>query len=194
MPGFVHGSVILFEFRCAGKRFQPASHQGPGLAAFALALAAWFWQEHPDKENKGEQAMKPRNHQGRCGPATSINHSFDCCALHVVVYRAPGPDDGEIQSHALSTVARHSTCRTREGLGYLTLTEPDFDRVRQGVERGDALGTAYAVLMLLGPGAKQFVGRENDFIFGWVGATDESWGDLLVLEVFPRPHLLTGRN
>jgi hypothetical protein len=138
--------------------------------------------------------MKSRNHEGRFGPATSISNHFACCALHVVVYRAPGPDDREIKTQALSVVVRHSTCRTREGLSYLTLVESDFDRVRDGVERGDALGTACAVLMLLGPGARQFVGREDDFIFRWIGVRDESWGDVLVLEVIPRPHLLAARN
>jgi hypothetical protein len=138
--------------------------------------------------------MKPRNREGRFGPAIDISNPFDCCALHVVVYRAPGPDDDEIESHASSIAVKHSTCRTREGLGYLTLGASDFDRVWHGVERGDALGTAYAVLPFLGPGAEQFIGRTDDFIFGWIGATDESWGDVLVLEVIPRPHLLADRN
>jgi predicted RND superfamily exporter protein len=65
---------------------------------------------------------------------------------------------------------------------------------RGGVERGDALGTAYAVLPFLGPGAIQFIGRVDDFIFGWVGTKDEVWGELLLLEVIPRPHLLAARN
>jgi hypothetical protein len=79
-------------------------------------------------------------------------------------------------------------------LGYVTLVESDFDRLRNGVERGDALGTAYAVLPFLGPGAKQFIGRVDDFIFGWMGAKDEVWGEVLLLEIIPRPHLLAARN
>ncbi|MCL4176738.1 MAG: hypothetical protein KJ072_03200 [Verrucomicrobia bacterium] len=34
----------------------------------------------------------------------------------------------------------------------------------------------------------------DDFIFGWVGTKDEVWGELLLLEVIPRPHLLAARN
>ena len=138
--------------------------------------------------------MKPKKTARRFGLAPSISNRFDCCALHVVVYRAPGPDDSAIESHAPRVVARHSACRTHGGLGYLTLVASDFDRLRNGVERGDALGTAYSVLMFLGPGAEQFIGREADFIFGWIGATDESWGDVLLLEVIPRPHLLAAKN
>jgi len=101
--------------------------------------------------------MKTKKTERHFGVAPSIKKPFECCALHVVVYRAPGPDDGAIESHA-------------------------------------ALGTAYAVLPFLGPGAIQFIGRVDDFIFGWVGTKDEVWGELLLLEVIPRPHLLAARN
>lgn len=138
--------------------------------------------------------MKPRNREGRARPAIDSGNPSNCCALLVVVYRAPGPDDDEIQSHASSVAARHSTCRIRESLGYLTLVASDFDRIWKGVDRGDGLGTAYAVLPFLGPGAEQFIGRIDDFTFGWVSATDESWGDVLVLEVIPRPHMLADRK
>jgi hypothetical protein len=138
--------------------------------------------------------MKAKKSDHRVGVATSINPPFECCALHVVVYRAPGPDDSEIKAHAESVAARNSACRRREGLGYLTLVESDFDRLYQGVDRGDALGTAYSVLPFLGPGATQFIGRVDDFIFGWIGTIDAVWGEVLLLEVIPRPHLLAARN
>ncbi len=99
--------------------------------------------------------MRTKKIKRPTGAATSINRPFECCALHVVVYRAPGPDDGAIESHAASVATRNSACRTREALGYVTLVESDFDRLRNGVERGDALGTAYSVLPFLGPRAKQ---------------------------------------
>ena len=50
------------------------------------------------------------------------------------------------------------------------------------------------MLVFLGPGARQFIGREDDFIFGGIATRDESWGDVLLLEVIPRPHLLTAVN
>jgi hypothetical protein len=138
--------------------------------------------------------MKTKKTKRHFGVAPSIKKPFECCALHVVVYRAPGPDDNEIKVHADSIATRNSACHTREALGYVTLVESDFDRLRNGVERGDALGTAYAVLPFLGPGAKQFIGRVDDFIFGWMGAKDEVWGEVLLLEIIPRPHLLAARN
>ena len=138
--------------------------------------------------------MKRTKTAPRSGATTSIGRPFSRGALHVVVYRAPGPDDGAIAAHARGVVARHSACRVNEGVGYLTLVAPDFDRVWKGVERGDALGTAFAVLPFLGPGAKQFIGREDDFIFGWMSVSDDSWGDMLLLEVIPRPHVLAAMN
>ena len=138
--------------------------------------------------------MKPKKTTRRFGVVPSISNRFNRCALHVVVYRAPGPDDSAIEAHARSVAARHSACRTQEGLGYITLVASDFDRLHNGVERGDAFGTAYSVLPFLGPGAQQFIGREDDFIFGWIGTTDESWGEVLLLEVIPRPHLLAAMN
>jgi len=78
--------------------------------------------------------MKTKKTNRRVGVAPSISQPFECCALHVVVYRAPGPDDNEIQVHADSIATRNSACRTREALGYVTLVESDFDRLRNGVE------------------------------------------------------------
>lgn len=137
--------------------------------------------------------MKPQESARRSGTA-SINRPFTRCAFNVVVYRAPGPDNDTIEGHTRSVVARHSACRANEGIGYLTLVASDFDRLRKGVERGDALGTAISVLAFLGPGAEQFIGREDDFVFGWNGLMDDTLGDVLLLEVIPRPHLLATMN
>ena len=41
-------------------------------------------------------------------------------------------------------------------MGNVTLVESDFDRLWEGVNRGDALDTAYSVLKLLGPAAPTF--------------------------------------
>lgn len=79
-------------------------------------------------------------------------------------------------------------------MGYLTLREPDFGRLWDGVDRGDAYGTAWAVLGLLGPGAAQFIGRVEDFVFGWTGGPDEEYGNVLLLQVIPRPHMLSLMN
>jgi hypothetical protein len=115
-------------------------------------------------------------------------------ALNVVVYRNPGPDDGAIVTHARALVGIHSTCGTGGGLGYVTFVESDFDRLWDGVNHGDVLGTAYSVLPFLGPNAEQFIGRQADFLFGWIGAADEEYGNVLLLQIIPRSHLLTGMN
>src|SRR4030095_5126953 len=90
-------------------------------------------------------------------------------ALNVVVYRNPGPEDGAIETHAQAVVQMHSTCGTGGGLAYVTFVESDFDRLWDGVNHGDALGTAYSVLPFLGSSAEQFIGRQADFLFGWIG-------------------------
>ena len=138
--------------------------------------------------------MSPRKTVRRSGWVPFIGNLFDSCAFQVVVYRAPGPDDSTIESHARSVVERLSACRTRGGLGYVTLVTSDFDRLWNGVECGDALGTAGSVLAYLGPGAAQFIGREDDFNFRWIGATNTSWGEVLLLEVILRPPLPAARN
>ena len=138
--------------------------------------------------------MKHEKTTRRSGAAASINRPFSRCALNVVVYRAPGPDDNAIGGHTDSIVAKHTACRSNEGIGYLTLVASDFDRLWKGVERGDALGTAFCVLAFLGPSAELFIGREDDFIFGWNGLMDEAWGDVLLLEIIPRPHMLAAMN
>ena len=83
---------------------------------------------------------------------------------------------------------------TGGGLGYLELVGSDFDRLWGGVDTGDALGTARDVLQLLGPNTQQFIGREDDFIYGWVGHVDEKIGQVLLLQVIPRPHMVTARS
>src|SRR5689334_7346679 len=90
-------------------------------------------------------------------------------AVSVVVYRFPGPDEDAVEIHAQTIVRDRSACGTGGGLGYVTLFVSDFDRIWTGVEQGDALGTAYSVLDLLGPDTEQFINRPDDFIFGWIG-------------------------
>ena len=114
--------------------------------------------------------------------------------MNVVVYRNPGPDDGAIESHARVVLKSRSACGTGGGLGYVTFVESDFDRLWNGVERGDAFGTVYSVLGHLGPGARQFIERHDDFIFGWIGGADEQYGNVLLLQIIPRSQLLAVMN
>ena len=95
--------------------------------------------------------------------------SFPAAALSVVVYRNPGPDDDTIEMHSESIVKSCSAAPRGGGFGYITFVESDFDRLWAGIDRGDALATAYSVLPLLGPGGSQFIGREEDFLIGWIG-------------------------
>ena len=113
--------------------------------------------------------------------------------MNVVVYSAPGPPDAEIERHALEVVRRKSVGGTGGGTGYLVLVPDDMNRLWGGVEAGDALGTAFSVLRFLGPGAEQFIGREEDFVYGWVGEEDSTYGRILLLQIFPRPHMLAAR-
>ncbi len=115
-------------------------------------------------------------------------------AFNVGVYRNPGPDDNAIEAHAKSVVAARSPWGTGGGLGYITFVESDFDRLWNGVDRGDAYGTAYSVLPFLGPSAEQFIGRADDFIFGWIGGEDAKYGNVLLLQIIPQPHLLAVMN
>lgn len=116
-------------------------------------------------------------------------------ALNVVVFRNPGPEDDRIEQYSAQVVERATTCGLGGGLGYLTLVESDFDRLWNGVDAADALGTAYSVLQFLGPNAQRFIGREDDFLFGWVGVDDdEDFGRVLLLQVIPRPHMLAEFN
>jgi hypothetical protein len=119
---------------------------------------------------------------------------FPAPALNVVVYRNPGPDDGVVEDHARDIVKRCSACGIGGGLYHVTFVESDFDRLWNGVDRGDVLGTAYSVLPHLGPNAEQFVGRDRDFIFGWISGPDEQYGNVLLLQIIPRPHLLAVMN
>lgn len=127
-------------------------------------------------------------HAGHIVPA-----SFPTAALSVVVYRNPGPDDDTIGMHAESIVKSFSSSRGG-GVGYITFVESDFDRLWAGVDSGDGLGTAYAVLPFLGPRGSQFIGRVEDFLIGWIGHTDPTYGKLLLLQIYPRSHMLATRN
>jgi hypothetical protein len=134
--------------------------------------------------------MKPTRNPNHRGNAAF----FPEPALNVVVYRNPGPDDGTIEIHAKAIVKARSPGGAGGGLGYITLVESDFDRLWDGVNRGDTLGTAYSVLIFLGPSAEQFIGRDEDFIFGWIGGEDEQYGKVLSLQIIPRRHLLAMMN
>ena len=124
----------------------------------------------------------------------SVPASFPPAALSVVVYRNPGPDDDTIGMHAEAIVQSFSAAPRGGALGYITFVESDFDRLWAGVDGGDGLGTAYSVLPSLGPGGSQFVGRVEDFLIGWIGHSDETYDKLLLLQIFPRQHMLTTRN
>jgi hypothetical protein len=113
--------------------------------------------------------------------------------LNVVVYRSPGPGDESIEREAAEFVSQKSTCGLGGGLGYLVLVASDFDRLWDGVDAGDARGTAYAVLHFLGPDATEYVERQDDFIVGWVGDDKTEYGRVLLLQIIPRPHLLARR-
>jgi len=123
-------------------------------------------------------------------------------AFSVVVYCEPGPDDAMIAAHARTVLEAHSRLRKAQrepgdaegGLGYVTFVASDFEQLWDGVDRGDALGTAYAVLRFLGPTAEQFIGRVDDFMFGWIGGEDKEYGNVLLLQIFPRSHLLAKMN
>lgn len=123
-----------------------------------------------------------------------VPSSFPAAALSVVVYRNPGPDDDTIGMHAEAVVKSLSAAARGGDLGYITFVESDFDRLWAGVDRGDAIGTAYSVLPFLGPGGSQFVGRVEDFLIGWIGHSDETHGSILLLQIFPRQHMLTTLN
>jgi hypothetical protein len=115
-------------------------------------------------------------------------------ALNVVVYRNPGPDDNTIETHAQTVARKCSIYSPGGGLWYVTLVEPDFNRVWEGVNRRDAFGPAYGVLRLLGPKARQVIGRQDDFVFGWIGEQDEEYGNVLLLEIIPKPHMIVWMN
>ena len=112
-------------------------------------------------------------------------------ALNVVVFRAPGPPDDQLDEISADFTERKTVCPLGGGLGYLTLEPDDFDRIWTGVSNGDAQGTADAVLYFLGPNAQQFIDRAEDFIYGWIGADDEPiYERVLLLQIIPRPHLI----
>jgi hypothetical protein len=114
-------------------------------------------------------------------------------ALNVVVYPEPGPES-DIEQNAHDFLVRKHVSGTGGGLGYLVLVAADFDRLWAGVDSGDALGTAAAVLYHLGGSSRQFINRPEDFIYGWIGDDDPVQGRTLLLQIIPRPHLLAARQ
>lgn len=131
--------------------------------------------------------MKREKNTPRTAVPSIHNPAYENCAFRAVVFLAPGPDDSTIAIETKRVAAQNSLGSDGGGLGYLTLAAADFRRLWKGVERGEHLETARAVLSFLGPDAKQFIDRVDDFIFGWTGADDKKWGDYLLLEIFPRP-------
>ncbi len=121
----------------------------------------------------------------------NVPSSSPAAALSVVIYRNPGPDDNTVGMHAEAVVKMHSAGQRGECLRHITFVESDFDRLWAGVDKGDGLGTAYAVLPFLGPRGSQFVGRVEDFTIGWFGHSDEVYGNILLLQIFPRRHRFT---
>ena len=115
-------------------------------------------------------------------------------ALNVVVYRSPGPHDEAVNDHARFILRSRSTCGTGGGLYHITLVESDFDRLWNGVDQGDAFGTAYSVLLCLGPDVRPFIDHHKNFIFGWVGEEDPRYGIVLLLQIIPRAHFFVGMN
>lgn len=115
-------------------------------------------------------------------------------ALSVVVYRNPGPAEAVILEHARCAVEANSPGEFGGSLAYVTLVESDFDRLWKGVILGDGLGTAFAILELLGPEPKRFIERHSDFMFGWVGGVDREYGNTLLLQVIPARDLLSQWN
>ena len=114
-------------------------------------------------------------------------------ALDGVIYREPGPAGRKIERRSRKLVAQLSAWRPGT-LGYLVLHEADFDRLWDGVAGGDMLGAAFEVLPFLGPDAAHFVGRIEDFTFGWIGHIDEQFGRVLLLQVIPQPHMIRLRD
>jgi hypothetical protein len=115
-------------------------------------------------------------------------------AFNVVVYVEPGPPNPTIDEHARHMLEDHSVCGTSGGLGYVVLEKSDFDRLWAGVDNGDALGTACAILQLLGPEGEQFINLEQDFIYGWVEQEDEQHGRILLLQIIPRSQMRSAWN
>lgn len=114
-------------------------------------------------------------------------------ALNVAVFRKPGPGDDRLEAESRRLVEAKSPA-PKGPLGYMVLHEPDFDRLWNGVEAGDMLGAAFNVLQFLGPEAQFFIGRTDDFVFGWVGHEEPALGRVLLLQVIPQPHLRRRRG
>lgn len=136
--------------------------------------------------------MKPGNNADHSDKFGRLHRAEP--ALSVVVYREPGPDDAAIAAHMKGIVEWHSPFDRGGGLGYVTFNDSDFKRLWNGVERGDLFGTAFAVLRFLGPKCEQFIGRQKEFDFGWIGTTDEQYGRLLLLQIILKPHILATLN
>lgn len=115
-------------------------------------------------------------------------------AFNVVVFQEPGPSDENLPEDAQRLVRRHSLCDRDWGVGCLTYEPPAFDTLWEGLEQGDGLPVAYAVLFKLGRGAEWFIDRTDAFTYLWRGIEHEEWGKVMLLQVVPQPHLMASIN
>ena len=105
--------------------------------------------------------------------------------VSVVVYCEPGPEQEELSTRAIEHVVRRSPWQAGGAVGYLVLVRRDFERLRRGIAKGEAVGTAAGVLACLGPTMKHLIGRPQDLIYSWSSDAREEEGTLL-LQVLPR--------
>lgn len=105
--------------------------------------------------------------------------------VSVVVYCEPGPEQDELATKAIEHVVRRSPWQSGGAVGYLVLIRRDFERLRRGIEGGEAIGTAAGVLGCLGPTMKELIGRPQDLIYSWSADSKEDEGAML-LQVLPR--------
>ena len=111
--------------------------------------------------------------------------------FQVEIYRNPWPDNWE--AHTGIFPATKSRARTTK-LMLLTLFEPDFDILLRGIQSVDLFKMANSVLRLLGPEGRQYMGRTDDYIYGWNEETHEKYGTVILLEITAREHKLSIRN
>lgn len=115
-------------------------------------------------------------------------------ALNVVIYRNPKAHADSIEDHARGMVENHLPCRTGGPIGHLTLDESEFDRLWDGLDCDDGIGTASSVVAYLSPRTRMFFTHHTEFIFTWMGAIDPQHGKVLLLQILPAPPSPETRN
>ncbi len=115
-------------------------------------------------------------------------------ALSIVVFCEPGPDERAISGKMSAIIEAYSPVQVEKGMGYITLVASDFQRLWEGVQGGDGLGTALAVLPFFGDEAEPFLVHVDEFVIGWQGHEDEQYGDFLLLQLFPLHHRIGNQN